>query len=455
MAKQTQSFDFTLGHTDEISAAGFINEKLKLYSSHSNVRGIPFIGDGMKQAHRKAIYGMVVRGENSDYDTVERLSARAAADTDYHHGTGSMAGCLVTLAQNFTGANNINLVEPKGQFGSRLNNKAAAPRYIKAKLSPNFRKLFKKEDDLILEYHQSNGERIEPHFFIPILPMSLVNGTEGMGTGHSTYILNYNPLDLKAAILQVLRGQKLTPYTLTPWFNGFTGTVERDPNTHQVIITGKYEVVNSGTIKVSELPIGIQNDGYEAHLHKLAEKEKIKSFINQSDKNGFDFTISVPRFTSGQTDDELKKLLKLVSRESENLTLWDTNGVLKRYDCAEQIIEEFVAWRLARYEDRRQALIRLTEAEICWLDERIRFIKFWLANTNELKGLGKKELLARLAGEAFSQPEKLLNMSIWSLTKEKVEELEQELAEKVEYLEKLMNDTPKEMYSRELKELKL
>lgn len=455
MAKQAIQKDFKLGETSSLTASEFIDTKLKLYSAHSNVRGIPFIGDGMKQAHRKAMYGMLCRGENAEKDTVERISARACSDTDYHHGSGSMEGTIVGLAQKFAGSNNIPLIEGFGQFGNRLSKKPASSRYIKAKLSPNFRKLFKKEDDLILKHHYSNGDKIEPLFFIPLLPMCLVNGTEGMGTGHSTYILGYNPNDLKASIQQILKGKNLTPGTLVPWFDGFKGSVERDPITNQIVIKGSYQIDGTISLTVTELPVGLQNDPYEAHLNKLIDKEVLKNFSNSSDEESFHFSISAPRTFITQSEDEIMKQLKLVSRETENLTLWDTNGELKRYTSVEEIITEFVEWRIARYEDRRQALINLTEEEILWLDERIRFIQYYLENHEMFRTNKKDFIINQLVANEFTQPDRLMSQQIWSLTKEKIEELEVQLEQKLAYLESLKIDTPKAMYERELKELKL
>ena len=453
--KQTAIINYSFGDTESVMVKTFIDEMLKPYSAHSNVRGIPFLGDGMKQSQRKAIYGFLCRGENSDKDTVERISARVCSDTDYHHGVGSMEGTVVCLAQKFTGSNNISLIESFGQFGNRLSKKPASSRYIKAKLSSNFRKLFKKEDDLILQHYYSNGDKIEPHYFIPLLPMSLINGAEGMGTGHSTYIMSHNPADIKAAIQQILKGKKLTKGKLIPWFKGFKGTVERDSETNQIVITGNYELTGGLTLLINELPIGIQNDPYEVHLHKLIDKEIIKNFTNSSDEEGFDVTIIAPRTTIALSHEEILKQFKLVSRETENLTLWDTNGSLKRFDCAEDIVEEFVEWRLGKYEERRLALIKVVEDDIVDIDERIRFINFYLSNHNMFKSTPKKELLELLLTNEFRSPERLLGMQIWSLTYDRILELNKELDKQLVYLETLRIDTAKEMFQRELNDLKI
>lgn len=232
--------------------AKFMNSAFKEFSLYDNVRSIPSITDGFKNSQRKAIYGMLLRGENSSELQIERLAAQIAAATDYHHGTGSMEGTLVGLANDFAGSNNMNLLVPSGQFGSRLSKDAASGRYIFTKMHDNFRKMFKKEDDLILEHHFVNGEKIEPKQFIPLLPMVLINGAQGTGTGHACVILNYHPNDVKNVVLSILNGKKYDP--IIPWFRGFNGTVER--NNLQTVITGKLEVINTTTIKITELPIG-------------------------------------------------------------------------------------------------------------------------------------------------------------------------------------------------------
>ena len=468
--KTTSPIDYTLGITREVETKSFIDDGLRQYSAHSNVRGIPFMPDGMKQAQRKAMYGVLLRGENEKPDTVERLAARCCSDTDYHHGAGSMEGTIVCLAQNFPGSNNVNLIEPFGQFGSRLSRRPASSRYIKAKLSPNFRKLFRKEDDLITEHHYSNGDKIEPKYFIPLLPISLINGAEGMGTGHATYIMGYNPKDIQAAISQVLKGKKLTRGKLVPWYDGFKGTIERDPITNQITTTGVYETIpgkrGAMSIRIIELPIGSENDRYEAHLHGLMENKVnkknvvirpaiVSDFENSSEETGWDILINLAKSSAEMDDAEIIRTFKLITRETENLTLWNTLGELQRYDYVEDIIEEFVEWRLEKYEVRRQALIGVVEAEILKIDERIRFINFYLSHTDTFRSLKKAELMDLLAKNEFTTVDALLSMPIWNLTRERIEALEAELLKEIKKLEDLNATTADRMYGKELQEIKL
>lgn len=442
---------------NKISASQFMDEKLRLYSAHSNVRGIPFIGDGMKQAHRKAVWGMMKRGENADKDTVERIAAASASSTDYHHGVGSLEGTIVGLAQNFAGSNNLPLFEAHGQFGSRLNRQASASRYIKTKLSPLFRQLFRKEDDLIFDHVMSQGMAVEPKYFTPILPLVLVNGAEGMGTGHSCYILSYNPEEIRQSILKLLDGKKLKPNALIPWWNGFNGAVTRDTTTGQVTIEGAYTIKEgrSPTITINELPIGLQSDQYEAHLQKLEDKGIIIDYDNLSDKKGFEFIVRVPRTTLAHTDEELKKLFKLVARESENLTVWNGDGVLTRFESVEALLEHWTEWRTIRYEDRRLAMIDKVNTDIVWANLKIRFIRFYLANYKTFRDTPNKELSAWLVAEGFDRHDELLAMPMRNLTHDKIKELEKDVEDLKAELASLKDDTAVDMFKRELKSLKL
>lgn len=441
----------------KISASEFIDQNLRLYSAHSNVRGIPFIGDGFKQSHRKAVWGMLKRGEGSDKDTVERISARAASDTDYHHGVGSLEATIIGLAQDFAGSNNIPLFDKFGQFGDRLNKKPAASRYIKTKLGAQFRQIFKKEDDILFDHMVSNGLKVEPKYFLPLLPLVLVNGAEGMGTGHSTYILAHNPADIKAAILQVLDGKSLQPHQLVPWWRGFQGQVSRDKTTGQVSIEGNYELKREGRVPmmtVTELPVGAQSDSYKAHLDKLEDREIITDYDNLSDKNGFEFSIRLNRAVALKSDEELRKLFKLTSKETENLTVWNSDGVLTRYDSVEELLTEWTHWRLARYEDRRQALIKKLRDDAAWASMKIKFIRFYLKNTAFFRDSPNAELVARLHSEGFAQHDDLLSMPMRNLTRDKIVDLEQDVQNLIDQLAALEADTALAMFKRELRELK-
>jgi DNA topoisomerase-2 len=435
-----------------IRVRDYFNTAVKTFSLYDNVRSIPKITDGLKPSQRKALYGTVDRGENAGEIQVERLASMIAAKTDYHHGAASLVGTMVGMAcDKMPGMNNMNLFTPSGQFGSRLTNEPGAGRYINTELTQYFRQLFKKEDDCILVPILSDGEEIEPHTYIPLLPMPLVNGASGTGTGHACEIFLYNPEQVRDAVLKCLEGKKLKGGTLTPWFRGYHGTVARNKENGQVTTTGCLEVVNSTTIRITELPLGVYLDSYKKVLDKLEEEEFIRQYDDGSSEDSFNFTITAPRSTTAMDHEALLKKFKLIGRGTENFTLWNPDGVLQKYESAEAVIEGFVPWRLSQYEVRRQKLIADTTEQIRFQSEVVRFIKFYLANTKVFKDTGKADLIALLLSKDFVDYERLLSMPIWNLTKDKIAELEKKLADLKAYLATLKSDTAGEMYKRELK----
>src|SRR5271167_490962 len=437
-----------------ILARHFFGSAFKEFSLYDNVRSIPLLTDGLKPSQRKAIYGTLLRGENAGLLSVERLSAAVAAATDYHHGIGSMQSTIIGLANNYPGSNNMNLFLPEGQFGSRLSADSAAARYIETKLSPFFRALYPKQDDGILEHNETDGEKIEPKNYAPILPMPLINGAQGTGTGHACLIMAYNPNQIRDAVLKVLDGGKLKAGKLTPWYNGFNGTIQRVQETGQVVITGKLEVVNSTTIRITELPIGTYLDDYKSHLNKLEEAQFLKDYESRSTETAWDFTVTVPRSTTALDIEELYKKFKLIKRDTENFTLWNERGTLEDFISAEAIVTRFTEWRLTKYEERRQLLIKDVTEQIRWMSEKLRFILFYLAHVDQFKNKKKEDLIALLLKNDFTDYDRLLQMPMWNLTREKIEELKNEIADQKKYLASLKGDTAVEMYRRELKEFK-
>jgi DNA gyrase/topoisomerase IV subunit A len=258
-------------------------------------------------------------------------------------------------------------------------------------------------------------------------------------------------------ILKLLDGKVIKPNTLTPWWAGFNGAVSRDAETGQVIIEGKYEIKQGRSIilTVTELPVGAQSDGYKAHLEKLEDRGIISDYDNLSDKNGFEFVIRIPRATLEKSDEEIKKLFKLVSRESENLTVWNGDGVLTRYENVEALLNDFVVWRVERYEDRRLAMINKIEADMGWAGLKIRFIRHYLSNYKFFRDTPNKELQAKLVQDGFERHDELLSMPMRNLTHDKIAELEKDLDDLKMELTVLQKSNAIDMYKTELKALKL
>lgn len=424
------------------------------FSIYNNKRMIPSVVDGFKPSQRKVIYGTLKKSPSIDHDKgikVAQLANYIAEITDYHHGEGSLSGAIVGMAQNFPGSNNLNYLKPIGQFGSRLSASAGADRYIFTDIMPIFRKIFQKDDDLILVSEEEDGEQIEPKYYLPILPNVLINGSDGMATGHATYILQYNPEDLKKYILNILKEKKQN-VKLVPWWRGYTGTVSRGA-TGQVTITGKLEKVNTTTLKITELPIAIWEDDYKSFLIDLEEKGIVKNFKSDSSEAGWNWTITVPREVGYMDEAELYKIFKLSSRQTENFTVWLPTGKLKNFATAEEVCDYFINFRLTKYEERRMAKIKeLTEA-LDELKERLRFIRFYIANADKVAKKTKAELTVILTQEGFKLIERLLEIKIYNLTSDQIEKLENDILETQKRLDYYNEMTAKVLYVSELESL--
>lgn len=435
----------------------FMDRDFKLFSLYDNLRSIPYLTDGFKPSQRKAVCGMLMRGENAPEIKVSQLTGQISSTTQYHHGEGSLSQTIIGMAQDYAGSNNMNYFTPNGQFGNRLCAESAADRYIFTQLSPNFRKIFKKEDDFILEPQYDDGDEIEPVTYLPVLPNVLINGSRGMGTGYACHILNYNPEDLRLAIIAELQGKKWEP--LVPWYRGFQGKVYRNVtneiNPNQVVFEGVLEVVNSTTIKITELPIGTYASDYKKTLLKLEDLGVIKSFDDNSVEGAFEYIVTCPRATTMLTHAELMTKFKLISRESENVTVWDEHKRIKEFNDVNELLKHFVAWRVTKYDLRRLTLVDVLTEQVRYMSEKLRFILFYLENVDLFRNKKKPELVALLEKEKFTDISKLMSLSIWSLTYDEIEKLKKEIADNEVQIESLKNDNAKDMYLRELKGLKL
>ena len=177
------------------------------------------------------------------------------------------------MAQTFVGSNNINLLTPNGQFGTRRmgGKDAASPRYIFTALEKITRKIFHPDDDALLTYLEDDGLSIEPEFYVPIIPMILVNGAEGIGTGWSTNIPNHNPRDIIANLRHLINGEEMEE--IHPWYHGYTGAIEvKTPGSYNVM--GRIEKIDDTTLLITELPLKKWTQDYKVFLEGMEQGDK-------------------------------------------------------------------------------------------------------------------------------------------------------------------------------------
>jgi DNA topoisomerase-2 len=433
----------------EITIERLFREQYKPYANYDNERSIVNLIDGLKITQRKVLYTCLLKNVNSEMK-VAQLASSVAYETQYHHGEQGIAGVICNLAQDFTGSNNLNWLDPIGQFGSRLSPVPAAARYIFTKLSKNFRLYFRKEDDIILEHLFEDDFKIEPNFFVPILPGVLLNNSLGIGTGFASTILSRDPKELAKYIKAKLSGSS-KKFQLLPHFRGFKGSVTRlDDNKYQ--IKGSICRINATQVKITELPVGMYLDDIKKQLNKLVENNSIKDYEDNSTEEGFDIDVFYQRgILNSMEDDTILEKLKLVTTVTENLTCWLPTGKLRKFGSVNEIIDYFIDWRLGKYTDRINKLIEILDNDIIDLNERVRFIYFYLGNVNKFKNASKIELFSILEENNFDS--KLLDMKIWNLTGDRIIELEQKVKSLVEQKVELQETTNIVLYAKELEQI--
>lgn len=431
----------------------FFNTDFKDFSNLDNVRSIPSVIDGFKDSQRKAVYGMLMNGQSEI--KCAQAAGKFALLTHYAHGEGSMGDTIVGLAQDYPGSNNVNLFEPLGQFGSILSSESSSHRYIYTKPSKYLREYIRPDDDCILGHRYEDGDKVEPFNFFPILPMWILNGSVGIGTGHSVKILPRDPVKVSGLVERLLSGDKIQNRTiqrlLKPAFLGWSGEVLDGEEQGKYELHGVLEVVNTTTLRVTELPVGYGVDKFKAILVDLMDKGKVKDFNNNSTETGFDFEIKIPREVGKLDTTELKKLFKLVSRQSENVTMWDTTGKLKQYPSVYEALVEFVNYRVEKYETRRQKQISILEDELDFLRNKKLFILEWntLSNPGKMKTLDIEDHMVK-KGVKKEYLERLMSLRIASLTLEQIDELDKLIKKKTSEVKALESTTAHDMYKKDL-----
>jgi DNA topoisomerase-2 len=370
----------------DVKYEDFVNKELIHFSNRDLERSINHICDGLKESTRKILFACLKRKLFTNEIKVAQLAGNVSEVTAYHHGEQSLQQAIVGMAQIFVGTNNINLLQPNGQFGSRLvgGNDASSPRYIFTLLSALTKLIYREDDMYILNYLQEDGYSIEPEFYIPIIPMILVNGGVGIGTGFSTNIPQYNPEDIINACLKLCDASEkknldsVSIESFTPWYLGFTGTIQQTDK-GSYISKGVYNWIDERTLEITELPVGIWTEDYKEMLENMitSGSNYLKSFENH-------YTSKNIKFILYFTDDIVKKLgdkfdteFKLISSKNMNINnmhLYSDIGAIKKYKSTTDIIKQWSRVRLQKYSERKAYQIKILENEYNLISEKIRFI---------------------------------------------------------------------------------
>jgi len=341
----------------------FIHKDLIHFSYYNLERSIPNVMDGLKTSQRKILYAAFKRNLTQEI-RVAQFAGYVSEHTGYHHGEASLNETIIGMAQDFMGSNNIPWLVPQGQFGTRIQGgkDAASPRYIHTYLQPRIRKIVCEEDFPILKYRDDDGLPVEPEWYAPVLPMLLINGARGIGTGYSTYIPQCNPKVIKEIIVDhVKNNTPLSAKTITPYFEGFKGTYTEEG------VMGVFKKVKDDYI-VTELPPGTWTADYREWLEKELAEGRIKDFTDTSTDQQINIVI--------KGIDE-KVLVKSLTEKvkTTNMHAFNHKGIITKYNTLNDILEEFVMVRQGLYEDRRRHQLGVIAAKLPYHENVVRFIK--------------------------------------------------------------------------------
>jgi DNA topoisomerase-2 len=404
------------------------------------------------------------------------------------------------MAQNFVGSNNINLLEPNGQFGGRLKGgqDSASERYIFTQLNKLTRLIYRQEDDAVLSYIDDDGQMVEPVYYAPAIPMILVNGSKGIGTGFSTDIIPHNPVQIIAYIRAMLTGVSSSDRpTIEPYFKGFKGTIKNIGGSGanaasasaKYLIKGTYEIIADRKVRITELPIGTWTDDYKQFLERLmdvpvADKDKdktasaatvpvLKEYTDMSTDAVVDITVTFhPAYPHTPKDlqaaiidadagtNKLEKLLGLFTTQSTtNMNLFDAREKLRKYANIYDIIEDYYVERLALYAKRKTAMLAQLSNELRVLTNRAKYIQEVLDDKLELRRQTKEAIQAKMTAHGYehidgdTEYKYLLKMPMDSVTDENVKQLLAERDSKRAQHQKLTDTSIQALWTKDLDEL--
>ncbi|KAK6455269.1 DNA topoisomerase II [Scheffersomyces xylosifermentans] len=496
----------------EIPISDFINQELILFSMADNVRSIPSVLDGFKPGQRKVLYGCFLRNLKSEIK-VSQLSGYVSEKTGYHHGEQSLVQTIIGLAQNFVGSNNINLLKPNGAFGTRAagGKDFSAARYIFTEITKITRTIFNPLDNPLYTYVQDDEQSVEPEWYLPVIPMLLVNGTEGIGTGWSTNIPSFNPMDLVDNIRRLMNGEPMEE--MIPWYKGWEGLIEPNgPDKYKVI--GRIEQLDETTLEISEIPVKTWTNNVKEFLLAGFGTDKTPAWIkDMEEQHGLNI-----KFIIKLSPEEMAKALKvgllekfkLISSISmSNMVAFDPLGRIKRYSSAQEILRDFYYVRLEYYQKRKDFMMEQLRNQLTKLSEQARFIKLIIDKKLTISNRKRIDLVRNLeelkfvkfnkdnkpvkdvaddslfvkAEEEIEEEEAevgdvsqllmggvqtnqdsnvhkpetiyalynyLVGMSMWSLTKDRYDKLLQEKSEKENELTDLLKKSAKDLWNEDL-----
>lgn len=441
--------------------SNFMKTEYKDSAVYNNYRMLANYIDGLKPSKRKVVHTIKKSKIFSNTIKVSQLGAKVAEATHYLHGDVSLADVITDMAKNYVNTNNINLLEPDGHFGNRFDKSASAPRYIQVCGTKQMQLLFNENDDKILITQEFEGDEIEPKYFVPILPLILLNGTNGetvMGNGFAQCIVPRHIDDIIKYIKCKLNNEPFNDI-LRPYFKGYEGTVVFDKENSRFENTGKFfkdKRKKKNIIVIKELPVHYQRDEYIAILNKLEENDVIETYKDFSGDDRYNFELIVSENFANQTDDEIMKALYLKDYMTDNFNCMDENNSVREFKNEYDILDSYIEKRLEYYQKRKDFLIDKLTKEINIISNRIKFVTAVVKKNIVVVARNENEIIEDLKKleikEFGGNYNYLLDMSIRSFTSDLIKQMVEKYKQKKEEYIEIENTLIKDMWLNDIKE---
>ena len=444
-----------VGPGEKLVYEDFVNKDLIHFSNYNLERSIPSVVDGLKTSQRKILYSAFKRNLKSEI-RVAQFAGYVSEHSGYHHGEASLNDAIVAMAQDFVGSNNMAWFVPQGQFGTRLSGgkDSASPRYIHTYLQPYVSHLVPSDDFDCLTYRDDDGLLVEPEWYAPILPMLLINGCRGIGTGYSTFVPSFNPKELKDAIVQWLTKGTGLDREFTPYTRGFKGKITKIDK-QDYMVQGVWKVEKED-VTITELPVGTWTSDFRETLDKLVADGTVKDYTDTS--TDVDIHIKVKLGTGGVPAIEkvLTDKIKLT-----NMHAFDNRGIIKKYDSPNAILNEFVGVRLELYNKRREFMLETLRDKLPYHENVVRFIRQQCEKTPlpDLRRKTPEECDALLDEQKFARIkgtfDYLMDLPIKSLTLKNAQKHENDLEELKQKIAELDGKTGRSLWLEDLEKLEV
>lgn len=454
----------------KMTVSDFLNVEMIKFSHGDCARSLPNIVDGLKESQRKILYAVRKRGLRYGGQSlkVAQLSGYTAEHSNYHHGEQNLQETIVNMAQDFVGSNNIPLLYPDGGFGTRLagGHDAASSRYIYTKLGALTEYIYRGEDDPLLDQVNDDGDFVQPFYYVPIIPMILVNGSIGIGTGWSCAVPCYDPLEIIECVRVWIENDgeviiedpddedgsliSLLP-DIHPWYKGFEGKIVHDKTVNGKYIThGVIKNITKTTWEVTELPIGVWTDKFKEQCETLVSEKKLKSVKNYSTTRRVNFILEAPINPTS--------FLKLASYlYTSNIVLFTKDGKIHKYNSIDEVVDEFCKVRMDYYVRRKAHKLKELESTYLVVNNKIRFIMDIMNDNINIMNIQESKIQEQLTRQGYDKVngtyDYLLGMHIRTFTQEKVDKLNEHMKELDKQIKILKKTHEKDIWLRELNEL--